>query len=625
MTKKILSIVLAVVMLMGVLAVGASAKITDYELAVNRVILGGIEKMSQAEATWQTKINGYLTKDPDIITRNLAYWSDEIIADYNAASTSTDWKNLYNKMIEGEEIYDGTDLTGFYPSARRGKETIAYKYEVIAVTDANGVERENLSYAQAGDKITLRTYIKSNFLAFNIDVGVIYEFGKVTFDEDEGITQLFGGAWAQVGNDLSDYGMVGTKDYRAYRWPVSLRNQDAYNTYKMAKAEYATDVTMTSYPLAEKFDEYTPIADFHFIVNNGIEDGTTINFFNVEDSSAMISELETYDTHGETVLVRADRALSSVCAHEKPDGYAHFDHIWTFENATLTAGEEPVAVPADYTALEAAINAFDAAANEADYTAATWAAYADAAAEGKAVPADLLADDQDIIDDAAAAITAAAGALAKNEVKSAAVVGNPVIGANATVNVKVDGAPSKIVLNDGTDTLSFTAQNAIVNDNGDGTQTWTIEVFADSESKDYDVYAKYANLTETPVSFTLTASPASEFDLSIHSIIIPDMYPDALNGGSIIKGKHTIIIKTSTDVCKIQFVDPKGTIESGSTYTYDVKNSAGNCSYTDENGERTWTITHSFNLGTWSLPIRTRAESTTFATTGDAITARVVY
>ena len=87
--------------------------------------------------------------------------------------------------------------------------------------------------------------------------------------------------------------------------------------------------------------------------------------------------------------------------------------------------------------------------------------------------------------------------------------------------------------------------------------------------------------------------------------------------GKIKKGVHQVIIRTSTDVSKVQFVAP-----DGSTRTYDNKR------YTPavDGDELVWTINYNFDyLGALNLDLRTRAVTTTFALTGDSITGRVMY
>lgn len=629
MAKKILSTVLAIVMLMSILAVGASAiSFKDYELGVNCILCGALES-NGSEAGWKTKLAGYLAKDPDIIERNLAFWDDDIIDEYHAASTTAQWKALYNKMREGVDSYDGP-LDDYYPLYRytaADKAAVDVKYEVTSVLDDTLTAREGLDVVKPGDTVMVTVSVKSNFLIYSLDLGVIYEYNNVEFNSDIGVSTYLGDNWEQTGSDNPNYGCPGY-DARDLIWPASMRDNanGEYDTYKLAKVSYSTKGSAAV--AAEEFDTFTPVFVFPFKVLEGVDDGTVLNFFNVEDASFSIDNLEIYEVEygGEAAFVSAYRSISPVI-RANPDGTAHFDHEWTFENTSITVGEAAPVLPADYDALDAAIAEFDANTDAADYTAASWAAYADAAADANAVDRDLTADDQQIIDDATAALTGAKNALVKNEVKSATVAGSPVIGSNATVNVVVDGEPSllRFVKSDDTFlTFASDSENVTITNNSDGTQTWAVKVFADSESATYEVFAKYANFTDNGVTVTINATEG--LDLSIHSIIVKDMYPNNMNGGTVTKGKHTIIITTSTDVSKIQFVDPMGTIEAGSTFTYEPKNVAGNCKYEDKDGERTWTITHSFGpMGEWSMPIRTRAESTTFITTDTNLTARVVY
>ena len=93
-------------------------------------------------------------------------------------------------------------------------------------------------------------------------------------------------------------------------------------------------------------------------------------------------------------------------------------------------------------------------------------------------------------------------------------------------------------------------------------------------------------------------------------------------GGMILAGKHDVVVKTSTDVIKVQFY-----AEDGTTYTYTSwEGYPGYMPYEDIDGERVWTISHSFGpYGYRSLAIRTRTETSTFVTTGYTLDATVVY
>lgn len=194
------------------------------------------------------------------------------------------------------------------------------------------------------------------------------------------------------------------------------------------------------------------------------------------------------------------------------------------------------------------------------------------------------------------------------------------IGDTAVVDVEVTGAPEALKVETPDGFLTFTRDDATI-ETTDAGEIWSIEVLVDAATVDCTVYADYGTLGVTDgTAFTLTGTVAQ--DLTIHSIVIPDMYPDAANGGVITKGKHDIIIKTSTDVTKIQFYDAA----DGTTYTYTSWSGAGKVPYEDIDGERVWTISHAFGpYGTRSLVIRTRSATTFFAATESTLDATVVY
>ena len=79
---------------------------------------------------------------------------------------------------------------------------------------------------------------------------------------------------------------------------------------------------------------------------------------------------------------------------------------------------------------------------------------------------------------------------------------------------------------------------------------------------------------------------------------------------------HDVIIRTSKDVLKIQFIDPDGNTRTFSKYSTPP---------TEDGDELVWKIPLKFNLGKMNLGIRTRAMRTTFARTGDYVTGRVLF
>lgn len=634
MSKKILSIVLAVAMLMSVLAVGSSAytgkadigeEITSYEKAVKWTLVCGSLAEDVIEDDFTDTLDEYLQKDSGILTRNLAFWDNDVINAYNNAKTEEDWEALYN-LMRGEWVEapdcDEEELVGVYPAKinNQNKPTMNIKYTA------------DVENAEKGGYINVVISAKSNYYFNEFHAGIIYDKTKLTAISGA-LVDTQPAYWVRLGTGANlDFGIVGAKDYKNLYWPKALRENkngefDKYGIVKLSSKYDDTMFRAGTGPCARKLDDYTDMFTFKFQVKDteAVKDGDVLDFFCLPDSYFKIEDYLFFIDAPTTVstVVNAPRVLSaSVTGY--PFEISEYGISWTFENDSVTVGK-PAPQGADYKAIDADLNEFAQIKDfEKDYTPASWAAYAAKIKEANGLSRDLTVESQGIIDALDQAIDGAKTALVKNTVVSATVVGEPVIGTDATVEVKVTGSPAIIRLSEtGTDkTLTFDREDAEIIDNKDDTETWKVKVFAESESASYTAYAKYVNdFTEKGADVTIEAKAG--LDLTIHSIVIPDMLPDTHNGGVIFKGKHDIIITTSQDVYKIQFVD--GDIEAGCTYTYCETNTSGNTSYVDKGDERVWTIKHVFALGDWSMPIRTRAETTPFNTTGDNLRATVVY
>lgn len=608
MAKKILSVVLAVAMLMSIFAVGSFAAV-DYQQKVEWLIVRGCGSLNA------TKLTQYKTDDEDVVTRNLQFWSDSVIEAYGKASIQKDWQNLY-ELMTSEWYLDsyGDELEDYYPKALENKKAVV---DVKYTTDVTN--------AKPGEKITLTVSAKTNFYLKDFAGGVIYDKTKVSFVDgsDKMVAGNFTKTLTQAHYGLFDSGT----DKRNLYWPAQYRDNKngEYDQYEMIKIGAEVDKTKAqsgSITPSQILSDYTPIFQLEFTVKEGATGSVT--FFTVSDCSYRVEDIDMDVTplfsFTRTISPKFTDTLNDVC---------RYDMTYNCTPATVTLGSVTPTY-ADYTALDAAIKAFDEAVDAADYTPASWTAYADAVKTGKALPRDILAENQSTVTNCANAITGAKTGLAKNYIVNAEVAGTPVIGADASINVTVTGSPAFIRLAEKNtqNQKTFNRGDAVIVDNKNGTETWTVKVLAAKETTEYEVIAKYYTYAEGTKDVTVNAS--KDLDLTIHSIVIPDMksdragLPDKTNGGAIRYGRHDIIITTSQDVYKIQFV--AGNIAAGGTYTYCTENPSGNTSYVDkDNGERVWTISHVFAMGEWSMPIRTRAESTTFKTTGDNLVARVLY
>ena len=194
------------------------------------------------------------------------------------------------------------------------------------------------------------------------------------------------------------------------------------------------------------------------------------------------------------------------------------------------------------------------------------------------------------------------------------------VGDVTEVDIEVTGSPEALHFMEANGGYKRVARETATIIEFNGNELWTVDLFVEDELLEYTVYADYGDLGSTDGKPFVIVGTVRK-DLSIHSIEIPDMYPDAKNGGIITAGKHDVIIKTSTDVVKIQFY-----AEDGSTYTYTSWSGDGKVPFEDIDGERVWTISHAFGpYGTRSLVIRTRSAETFFAATDSTLDATVVY
>ncbi|MBR3836028.1 MAG: hypothetical protein IKJ69_04475 [Clostridia bacterium] len=195
-------------------------------------------------------------------------------------------------------------------------------------------------------------------------------------------------------------------------------------------------------------------------------------------------------------------------------------------------------------------------------------------------------------------------------------VADTYIGDTAVVGIEVTGSPDLLRVTSGDGYQVFTRDDADITATENG-ENWVIELLVAEEEVACTVFADYGDLGVTDGTDFVLVGLVKQ-DLGVYSIEIPDMYPNAQNGGIITAGKHQVIIKTSVDVTKVQFYDES----DGTTYTYPMATTE----YEDIDGERVWKINHAFGpFGTRSLVVRTRSATTFFAATDATLDATVVY
>ena len=295
------------------------------------------------------------------------------------------------------------------------------------------------------------------------------------------------------------------------------------------------------------------------------------------------------------------------------------DWMYQYDKSLSITGDEVTiagqeVVPADYTALDAAIAEYDSSAYNV-YTAESWSAYVNAVDAGKALSRDLTADEQATVDAATQAIVDAKAALVLNNLVSANVIGTPSIGASANVEVVANGSPVAIRFVEayGENSFTFTRDDATITTDGSN-EIWSVKVPVTAEKASYNVFGKWGS-DYNDAGTALTIEAVEGLDLSIHSIEVPDMYGSM--GGKIYMGVHDVVVRTSKDVYKIQFVDPDGNTRTFCRVDFPP---------VEDGEELVWTIPFKFaTLGNMNYALRTRAVNTTFALTGDYMTGRVVF
>lgn len=568
MAKKLLCIVLSIAMLLGTFALAASAgdyygytleeaqaevaeklweveydESEDYKDLINRTWLTGVQAGNHVNVP-------ATAASQEVIEYNLYFWADEIIEAYNSATTNEEYWALYNKMLTPQIVeypHEGgidADILYDYGYEYREESKAVLEFDIVADTE----------YAQAGDIITVDVYATSNFRTSWYMGGIFYnkqylEPVSITFDTEANPT------WRETQQQF-DLANSATLDRRADFWPDHMLTEENLNKYGVTYLRLDGDKTLGlgNYIYGKQFDG-SRLFTATYKVKSDVPDGTQLEFFVAEDSTASMEDLLKNEVDAREAIFNFHHVvyegLHSYDFDITVDANSYYDQTVTANTEIVTIGEAPTM--------------------------------------------------GEIVD----------------------VTAYPIyIGDTAITTVEVTGAPEALKVETPDGFLTFTRDDASLSiEATDSGEIWTIEVLVNAETVDCTVYADYGDLGVTDgTAFTLTGLVKQ--DLSIHSIVIPDMYPDAANGGVITKGKHDIIIKTSTDVTKIQFYDAA----DGTTYTYTSWSGAGKVPYEDVDGERVWTISHAFGpYGTRSLVIRTRSATTFFAATESTLDATVVY
>ena len=582
MAKKILCIVLSVAMLLGIFAVAASAgKYYDYtpESAAEEIASkvwyddnpydADVDWKDEIDRRWLTGTKGYdgsadEAAPQEVLEYNLYFWADEIIEAYHSATTNEEYWELYNKMATPQVIDITYENNGKMVTESELLYDYAYAYreESKAIFDIELVADK--AYAKPGDVVTVQLKATSNFLAGVVKAGFFYNKQALA-----PLTVEIGASDANwtISEYKTDLGVTidetdGTviNDRRDDFWPEAMYTEENLEKYAVLWANTKGDASFGTgnYKHGRQFnDEVLLTATFQ--VKDDAPEGEALEFFVPENVIDNSDEIG-YIENG------TDGREASIWTIYRVD----------YEGLT----KDTIDLMVDYNAF------FDQT------------------------------------------VTPCEAVVTVGEEPAPAVKGEIVdvyfseayVGDVTEVDIEVTGSPEALHFMEADGGYKRVARETATIIEFNGNELWTVDLFVADELLEYTVYADYGELGSTDGTEFVIVGQLRK-DLSIHSIEIPDMYPDAMNGGVITAGKHDIIIKTSTDVVKIQFY-----AEDGTTYTYTSWSGAGKVPYEDVDGERVWTINHAFGpFGTRSLVIRTRSAETFFAATDSTLDATVVY
>lgn len=590
MLKKVLSVALALVLAMGVLVVASSAA-TATDLSN---ILNSLPDEYNAQF-YNESTEAAILEARTAATEALASGDAAAVNDAYAlcAAASALAKATESRYIEEDDEYVD------YFTNRAENRAVATIY----------LETDAADYLKAGDTFNVTVSLDANFIIRTMNLGFAYDKTKFEFVSD---------SYPSVkGLDLTSSQIMPDWAHNANGREKDGGFPDSW-TPEM-KAQYNIICKMIGYDAYDtefaQLEGKTLLMTLTFRVKEDVEDGEALMFLDQNFVATFENNIMGYYALPAIKFTRAYGLLkdATVADHKGvqktvrnvSDQQATVDQTVIFDKdqLVLNIGEAPV--PADYSALDAAIAAM-AQYKQDEYTEESWAAYAQAVAEGQACDRNLTAEDQEMIDALTDEINDAAAALEfkKSEdcvIKSVTPVGRVRGRQYTTLDIVVENDPHTpwklSIVDPAGNTMTLTRDHKCVNSitpNDDGTETWNVTVFTRTVDDNYQVFARFYDLgwVEPGFKFKLESTPV---DKAVYSYEIVGAY----NGATYV-GANTIIVNTGLDVTKVQFSDGK------STATY----ASG---YEDIEGVRVWTINHKFaKVGEFSYNIRVRTSETSF-------------
>ncbi|MCQ2479410.1 MAG: FIVAR domain-containing protein [Clostridia bacterium] len=587
MTKKVLSVVLALILVfsIGSIAASAATSTADLQALVDQL---------------PTRYNAHFYNDATEATILKALDAAE------AAIASGSQSDIDAAYALCEEAFDVayTWKTIINPYTEEDQDVIVNRDESKAIADVYYSTNVAGDELQPGDEFQVTYSIKTNFYIQVMSTGFVYDRTKFEYVPDSIKTSdaakgkfvlhpLFPYDRWEYGYGFDGVDKPDQIDFRRYpeTWDVSKFDQ-----YAFFEATYGVDPHTSQFTMPEeKMDLYTitlrvkddaKVGETGKIYGDNEVCGTKENWLIGMYEYPVVSFHRAYGPNLFDTVAELDGVQKETWAVVDLDSYCGqtINFNGNMEFKIVPKGE------VDYTALKAAI-AEKETLDAYDYTPESWAAYEEAVKAGE--EKGLVARSQETVDSYTQAITDARNALKPyeqdSEIISIKALEIPEMNTDVDLEVLVSMPVTKLRFVDSKgSTLTYSSTSDLVTDiinNEDGTQTWLLKCPLRKIVEYYDVYVKDGQVWSDKVyKYRLADGYCTEGTLFSYKIADNTEKGGFDTDNMINYGAHDIIVEAGNGVTKIQLVF------NGATTTF----SSTNAQIERMGDYSVWTINYKF-------------------------------